>query len=538
VRAGKVIPTGPDLSLLEEAVPRSMAHVALARLDTLGEVERRLLRTASAIGRRFKRDLLERVAASDLEPDLLESAIATLEAQRVLTADDAEQPGYLFRDEVIRAVAYETIPESERRQVHRRIADVLERIPNADMQRTATALALHRERAAQPREAAAWYGRAIQMAAALAMDRETLDLVDRWERGLAELEPNELPPPEQRARIALFKLVSTARRGAPAAAIAVGRAISLDYSDYLDAASWSLVDYWLGDALIALGKPEKARARLTRAYEASIDPSLRSDAARQIAGTFASSQDRAATQQWLQRAREAAPGDAYRDAKIELVWGHFLLYVGEVDEAQTVFGAVRNDGKERGDLVSTSAATTDLARCALANCDFEVSRERFDEAIHLDRALGDWAKEAFDLLHLGQALLWGGQLEAAQPKLEKALIIARELGSTSLESEAQVHLGAAIALSSDPEEGRAMCEEGYRRAVRGDLREVEIAADLHLLNLALLRQDRTGVEAGVERCSVHEHHMSPPIYQRVFADLEQRAARFLDRRVPEEAPSP
>lgn len=527
VRAGSVVHIGNNLDLLNEAVPRTLAHLALARLDHLGEAERRLLRTAAAIGRRFKRNLLERVSASDMEPDLLESAIASLETHRVIATDDETPPGYSFRDDVIRAVAYEMIPEQERRHVHRRIADAIERIPDADTRGGAVALAMHRERSGQLADAMLWFERAIQQSAALALDREVLELVGRWEQLQSQLAAGARPGTERAARIALYKLVATARSGSPTAAIAAGRALHQSHADALDEAAWSVVDYWIGDALVALGKPEKARARLLRAYQSATDSALCSDAARLIASTYAAAQDRVATEEWLGHALQRAGSDAYRVARIEMERAHFYLFVGELEAARAIFVQVSTAAKKRGDFVTASGATTDLARCALANCDFTASRAGFEEAIGYDRALGNSAKEAFDLIHLGQALLWSGNLQAAVAPLEKGLAIASDLGNVALAAEAQVHLGLAIAFTRDPELGRAMCEEGYRGAVRSEQREVEIAADLHSLRIALLRQDRVAVVAQLERCDAHQHHLAPQVYRRAFADLQKRVHAFL-----------
>jgi len=354
-----------------------------------------------------------------------------------------------------------------------------------------------------------------------------LELVGRWEQLQSQLAVEARPSPERAARIALYKLVATARSGSPTAAIAAGRALHQSHADALDEPSWSVVDYWIGDALVALGKPEKARARLLRAYQSSSDAALCSDAARLIASTYAAAQDRTATEEWLGHALQRAGSDAYRVARIEMERAHFYIFVGELDAARQIFVQVSAAAKRRGDLVTASGASTDLARCALANCDFEAARSGFEEAIGFDRALGNGAKEAFDLIHLGQALLWSGNMQAAAPPLEKGLAIAKELGNAALAAEAQVHLGLAVAFTRDPELGRTMCEDGYRGAVRSEQREVEIAADLHSLRIALLRQDRAAIAAGIERCGAHEHHLTPLVYRRAFADLQQRARNFL-----------
>lgn len=71
-----------------------------------------------------------------------------------------------------------------------------------------------------------------------------------------------------------------------------------------------------------------------------------------------------------------------------------------------------------------------------------------------------------------------------------------------------------------------MCDEGYKKAVRGDLREVEIAADLHLLRIALFRRDREAVAMAHARCAAHAHHLGPPVYQQVYAQAVAAALAF------------
>jgi adenylate cyclase len=162
VRAGVAVTPGGE-GFLDGVVPASMANVALARIDELGEVERRLLRTASAIGQRFGKNVLQKVATIDLDPQMITAAMANLEGERVIALDEGSR-GYHFRDDVTRAVAYGTLPEEKRREVHRKIADALESLPIGDPARAPAALAIHRERAGQFALAAVEYEKAALLA--------------------------------------------------------------------------------------------------------------------------------------------------------------------------------------------------------------------------------------------------------------------------------------------------------------------------------------------------------------------------------------
>src|SRR5690606_2418439 len=141
----------------------------------------RLLRTASAIGSSFPREVLGQVLSGDLDDERVETGVVALLDEGVLVQEPSARPADRFREDVTRAVAYRLIPNQERRDVHRRIADALERMQGADRNRTAVTLALHRERAGQLREAAEWYARAIHLTSLAGLDVETRDLVVRWE---------------------------------------------------------------------------------------------------------------------------------------------------------------------------------------------------------------------------------------------------------------------------------------------------------------------------------------------------------------------
>jgi hypothetical protein len=223
----------------------------------------------------------------------------------------------------------------------------------------------------------------------------------------------------------------------------------------------------------------------------------------------------------------SAQDDVYRTIDNELVRANFLLYVGEIESARAIFAGMQSLARQHKFRRHEAVSTSDLARCDLAICAFPEAEQGFRAAIVLARSLSAWALEAFDLLHLGQAMLWAGNPDDALVPLETSLSMVRELGNSSLEAEALVHLGLAIAMTRDPVEGQRLCEQGFRMAVRAGLREVEIAADLHLLRIALLRKDRESAQVGLERCHVHEQHLAPPLYRQAFTGLRKLSKALL-----------
>ncbi|MEO0813617.1 MAG: AAA family ATPase, partial [Myxococcota bacterium] len=265
VRAG-VVTAATGIQNLKDIVPDSMAQVALAGLNHLGEVERRVLRTAAAIGRRFDQSLLQRVSGEEMEGTLVGDAVARLEGERVIASDASLGVGYMFRDDVTRAVAYGTIPESERRGVHARIADALEQLAPENPSRTAAALAHHRERAGQHAVAVRWFERAARLAMRASLERETVYLVEQWSNACAKLDPSEMPPVKTQARMTMLKFLAVARQGVPKDTVDEGKHLDQRLWDALDDNARAAIDYWVGDALAGLGRPERARDRLERAY--------------------------------------------------------------------------------------------------------------------------------------------------------------------------------------------------------------------------------------------------------------------------------
>ncbi|HEV8229155.1 MAG TPA: adenylate/guanylate cyclase domain-containing protein [Candidatus Limnocylindria bacterium] len=105
------------------AVPATLQGLLLARIDALAPEPRRTLQVASVIGRTFSRAVLGAVAAPD---GALDRDLAALERAALVVSVPAEQ--YAFRHALTQDAAYSSLLLRERRELHRRVGDELERV--------------------------------------------------------------------------------------------------------------------------------------------------------------------------------------------------------------------------------------------------------------------------------------------------------------------------------------------------------------------------------------------------------------------------
>jgi class 3 adenylate cyclase/pimeloyl-ACP methyl ester carboxylesterase len=118
---------GSDLgarSLWAEEVPGTLHDLLCARLDRLGAAKE-VLQIGAAIGREFSRELV--AAASRLEPRLLDEALhRAAESRLVVREGTGRTASFRFRHALVQEAAYGSMLRSRRRELHARIARVVE----------------------------------------------------------------------------------------------------------------------------------------------------------------------------------------------------------------------------------------------------------------------------------------------------------------------------------------------------------------------------------------------------------------------------
>jgi class 3 adenylate cyclase/tetratricopeptide (TPR) repeat protein len=176
------------------ALPETVETLITTRIDTLEPGDRFLLRNASVLGARFELDLLADVLADELED------VGDLDRWRRLGEFVAwEGTNTLrFRHDLFRTVAYEGLSFRRRREIHGRLAAVLERSAGAGAVELAPLLSLHFLHA-EDYEKAWRYSVAVGELA----QRRSANVVaaELFQRALAAADHLELPPADV-ARIA------------------------------------------------------------------------------------------------------------------------------------------------------------------------------------------------------------------------------------------------------------------------------------------------------------------------------------------------
>jgi len=155
----------------EVGVPATLQATIAARIDRLDPAAKRTLSAAAVIGSKFSRDLLEKLG---IDPVLDGLVGGELIDQITFTGD----PAYVFHHPLIRTVAYESQLKSDRAELHRRVAAVIESRSPASADENAALIAEHLEAAGDGHAAYGWHMRA----ATWATNRDIAAAQPSWER--------------------------------------------------------------------------------------------------------------------------------------------------------------------------------------------------------------------------------------------------------------------------------------------------------------------------------------------------------------------
>ncbi|HWX98295.1 MAG TPA: AAA family ATPase, partial [Mycobacterium sp.] len=168
----------------EVSVPATVQATIAARIDRLNPAAKRTLSAAAVIGSRFEPGLLETLG---IEPVLEDLVGGELIDQITFTG----QPEYVFHHPLIRTVAYEAQLKSDRAELHRRLAAVIEARSPAATDENAALIAEHLEAAGDLHAA---YVRHMR-AATWATNRDIAAARVSWERArqIADALPADAP---------------------------------------------------------------------------------------------------------------------------------------------------------------------------------------------------------------------------------------------------------------------------------------------------------------------------------------------------------
>jgi hypothetical protein len=178
---------GAYISTLEAAdvnVPATLQATIAARIDRLDPKAKRTLGAAAVVGSRFGLDLLTGLSIEPVVDDLVA-------AQLIDQVRFTRQPEYVFHHPLIRRVAYESQLKSDRAELHRRLAALIQEGNAESIDENAVLVAEHLESAGDVHAAYSWHMRA----ATWATNRDIAAAWVSWEaaRRVADALPGDDP---------------------------------------------------------------------------------------------------------------------------------------------------------------------------------------------------------------------------------------------------------------------------------------------------------------------------------------------------------
>ncbi len=181
-------------SLDELHIPRSIQDAVQQRTDQLSDSARRVLTLAAVAGRRFDFALLQELTQYD-EQHLLQLIKELISAQLVVE-ESAEQ--FAFRHALTRQAIYADLLVRERKALHRRIAETLERLYASVLDAHLADLAYHFFEASAWEKALEYGQRAGEQAQAMYAPHAAIDQVTR---ALDAAQRGSIPPPASLYRL-------------------------------------------------------------------------------------------------------------------------------------------------------------------------------------------------------------------------------------------------------------------------------------------------------------------------------------------------
>ncbi len=137
----------------EVSVPATVQATIAARIDRLDPAAKRTLSAAAVIGSKFSRDLLDTLGVEPVLDDLVG-------AQFLDQISFSRRPEFAFHHPLIRTVSYQSQLRSDRVELHRRLAAVIEARDPGSADQNAALIAEHLEAAGDLKAAFDWRMRA------------------------------------------------------------------------------------------------------------------------------------------------------------------------------------------------------------------------------------------------------------------------------------------------------------------------------------------------------------------------------------------
>jgi predicted ATPase/class 3 adenylate cyclase len=480
-----------------EELPETVEALVATRIDQLGPGDRALLRWASVLGVSFSATLIADVLEDD--PLVAAGSEAWDRLGEFVERDPTVAGAFRFRHALIRDAAYEGLSYTRRRELHGRVAEVIEQGQGERPEDAAELLSLHFFRAERWPET--W--RYTVLAGRRAEEKyANVEAAQFFEQALDAAKRVPDIPDEELASVATalgdVRVLLGQYEAASAAFLIAERRINDDPVAYARLAEKR---HWVP---FRLARHSQALSWLTRGI-AALEGNDANDAVVERARLMASYATVRQVQrrpleaiEWAQKAITEADKCGEREAAAAayyiLDWAHVALGKAELavygERALAIY-------QEIGNKKRIGAVLNHLAGRAYLDGRWDECLELAARARHASTAIGDrWSAAAVGF-NIGETLADQGRYEEAEPIVRDSMTVWREDGALSDAAEASSLLGRILAHLERFDEAEALLTEALAHfGESGDDAE-GLKAEGRLAQLALLRGDTQTVLAGV-----------------------------------------
>ncbi len=476
-------------------VPSTVQAVLAARIDRLSVRDKRLLQSAAVIGKDVPFVLLQ--AIGDASPEELRTSLRRLQAAEFLYETDVfHEVEYTFKHALTHDVAYGSLLHEQRRLLHARIVDAIERLYGGRLSEQVEGMAHHAVKGEVWDKAVAY----CRQAGAKAMTRSAYsEAAARFEQALDAL--RNLPESRSRTEQAIELHFDASRT----LLVSGGMAKSMDHARQAEVLATSLGDERRrGRALVFLMHRAWNMGDSNRALE------LGQEAVAIGVGLRDASLEMSANQ---------------RLGAIELTRGD---YRQAADRLRRVTEQLQDVGRhERVEINLTSVNSRDrLVWCLTQLGEFTDAMERAEEAIRIALELDHPSSLVFAHRSVGLVSLRRGDLTQAIAPLERAVELCRVIPAPLLFDIGAAHLGYAYTLSGRLQEGMALMEEALAEpAVTGSANHPLFLAHLAEAHLLAGRRDDAIAVArrALDLAQLQKERGNEAWIQRVFGEISAQA---------------
>jgi len=400
-----------------ERLPSTLTEVLLSRLDRLDGQVRSVAQVASVIGRSFAVRLLAQVM--ERQAATLETPLAALQQAEIAFPKGGSDLEYVFKHVTLREVAYNTLVQRRRKELHLQTARAIALLYPSD--EYVEVITYHYARTDEDHEAAHWLERAGDRAAGLYATETAVahygEAGKRWERAAGT--PHTLA----RLNEKLGDVLATAGRYDEAIPL-----LDLAIDTYrqvrdLDGAGTTAAS--LGQALSQRGTPHEGLARVEPLVEmlawSGPSPALASLqlALARIFQNLGRYEDMLVAGERAVEIAGAIGNDRLLGSALERR-GTALNLVGRVGESRSILEGAIPLLERVGDLGTLHVVLTNIGEAHRLAGGLEDARFFNERALEVVERVGNVSSLAFILMNLGEILLSMGQWAEAREYLERA----------------------------------------------------------------------------------------------------------------------